>query len=248
MEHYLLRVGADTTPDGGGFRSRIFENRSFMFIPIPEKQDELIVCNALTYRDFKWGNNSIIPYLPQKLLPRKIWTNDPPDQTIHNDPEFTTFTYGSPKYNKNGTREKNYSSLLEIKNGDILTFYAAFSSDNTIMDGLYFFAYFVVDCVIEWGYSDNLSQDKQVLLRNNHHFIHKRRDQVVVIGSPKSRIFEKAILLSSSITDRERSNYYPCISIRENAKYKKPMNRSSLRRLPSEVAGLFKEYLDLHSS
>ncbi|MDP2973012.1 MAG: hypothetical protein Q8P64_27955 [Deltaproteobacteria bacterium] len=107
-----------------------------------------------------------------------------------------TFTYGSPKYNSKVMKEKNYNALLKMGNGDILAFYAAFSSDSANIDGLYFFAYFVVNCVIEYGCPDSLSQEKQALVRNNHHFIHKRSDQVVVVGFPdKSRVFEKAILL-----------------------------------------------------
>jgi hypothetical protein len=244
MKLYLLRVGADFTPNGGGFHSRIFKDRSYLFIPIPEKKENLITSKALTYRDFKWHNKAVIPYLP-----RKIWSDDPPDQFIHNDPEFVTFTYGSPKYNSKGMREKNYNALLEMEKGDILAFYAAFSGDSANIDGLYLFAYFVVNCVIEWSDPDGLSQEKQALVRNNHHFIHRRPNQVVVVGFPdKSRVFKKAILLSSRITDRRGSNYYPCLSIQQNlAGYNKSMNLSSLRNPPGiEVAGLFKDYLDLH--
>jgi hypothetical protein len=63
MNLYLLRVGADSTKAGGGFHSRIFEDRSFVFMPIPEEEKKLILSKALTYRDFKWNNRSIVPYL-----------------------------------------------------------------------------------------------------------------------------------------------------------------------------------------
>jgi hypothetical protein len=244
MNLYLLRVGADSTPAGGGFHSRIFEDRSFVFIPIPEKRDNLILSKALTYRDFKWNNSSVVPYLPPK-----IWSDYPPDQFIHNDPEFETFTYGSPQKNSKGKTEKNYNNILNMKEGDILSFYAAFSGDRADMNGLYFFAYFLVDCVIKYDCPDNLSQEEQALVRNNHHFIHKRQDQVVIVGKKhKSKVFKKAILLSSSSRpDRRGSNYYPCQSIRQNLdEYDKAMNLSSLRKPPGEVAGPFKEYLDLN--
>ena len=250
MKPYLLRVGADSTPAGGGFHSRIFENGAYMFIPIPEKKRNLILDKALRYRDF---NNSIVAYLPTHLYPRKMWTDDPPDQFTHNDPEFQTFTYGSPIYNQDnshGSKEKNYSALLKMEKGDILAFYAAFSRDGAIIDGYYFFAYFVIDCVIKYGLPDSLSQEKQALVRNNHHFIHKRQNQVVVVGCPNSsRVFNKAVLLSSRPTDvRKGNNYYPCQSIQEYlGKYEKSMNRSSVRN-PSWIGATFKEYLDLYGT
>jgi hypothetical protein len=254
MKSYLLRVGADSTPAGGGFHSRLLENECYVFIPIPEKKEKLILDKALRYRDFKWQNNSIVPYFPASLRPRETWPDEPPDQFIHNDPEFQTFTYGSPIYNRdnpNRGKEKNYSALLKMEKGDILAFYAAFSRDGTNIDGLYFFAYFIIDCVIKYDSLGSLRQEEQALVRNNHHVIHEQQHQIVVVGCPNSsRVFNKAVLLSSRPADaRKGNNYYPCKSIHEKlGKYDRAMNRSSLRRLPTEVAGSFKEYLDLHSS
>ncbi len=255
METYLLRVGADCTDVGGGFHSHILENGAYIFIPIPEKKENLILDNAYRYRDFKWRNNSIVTYLPAHLYPRKIWTDNPRDQFIHDDPEFKTFTYGSPKYNKdnpNGRVEKNYRALLKLntKKGGILAFYAAFSRDGATIDGYYFFGYFVIDCVIEWGNPDSLSQEEQALVKNNHHFIHKRPNQVVVVGCPNSsRVLNKAVLLSSRSTDvRKGNNYYPCRSIQKYlGEYNRSMNRSSLRN-PSWDGVTFKECLDLHGT
>jgi hypothetical protein len=186
----------------------------------------------------------VCPYLP-----RKIWICDPLDQFIHNDPEFVTFTYGSPKYNLKGTIEKNYTPLQNMEKGDILAFYARFSSNNASIEGLYFFAYFVVNCVVKYSSPDNLNQENQALVRNNHHFIHKRLDQVVVVGFPdQSKVFEKAVLLSSRHSDvRKISNYYPNRSIQEYfGLYDKAMNLSSLRNPPWDGV-TFKEYLDVHS-
>ncbi len=247
MKHYLLRVGADKDK-GGGFISPIFDDRSYKFIPIPDDKKDLILDRAITYKDFKWQNNSIVSFLPTRLSPRKVWPSRPLEQTIHNDPEFVTFTYGSPKYNQAGSKEKNYDTLLNMERGDILTFYAAFSSKDGKLDGLYFFAYFIIDTSICWGNLNELSQYDQVLVKNNHHFIHKRSNQVVVVGGPESRVLNKAVLLSLRTTDLKGTNYYPCVSIRENAKYSESMNMSSLRCLPGEVSNSFREYLDLHSA
>jgi hypothetical protein len=237
LKHYLLRVGADKDK-GGGFVSPIFEDMTYRFIPIPDDKNDLILDSAITYSDYRWQNKSIVSFLPARMSP---------DHFIHNDPEFTTFTYGSPKYRADGVKEKNYDALLRIDRGDILTFYAAFSSSDIKMNGLYFFAYFVVETIVHWGSIDDLSEYDQSLIRNNHHFIHRRQDQVVVVGSSNSRLFEKAVLLSSSKEDFKEKNYYPCKSIKENTGYEKAMNMSSLRCLPSDRACKFKEYLDVHS-
>ncbi|TET39675.1 MAG: hypothetical protein E3J65_03345 [Dehalococcoidia bacterium] len=253
MKPYLLRVGADSTPAGGKFYSHIFENGSYIFIPIPEKKEKLILGKARRYRDFEWRNNSIVPYLPTNLYPRKMWTDDPPHQFIHNDPEFQTFTYGSPMYNQdnsNGRKEKNYNTLLKMEKGDILAFYAAFSRDGANIHGYYFFAYFIIHCVIPYASTDSLSQEKQALVRNNHHFIHKRQNQVVVVGCPNnSRVFNEAVLLSLRPTDvRKGNNYYPCRSIQDClGKYDVAMNRSTVRK-PPWIGAAFKEHLDLHSA
>jgi hypothetical protein len=247
MNIYLLRVGADSTPAGGGFRSPIFPDSSFVFMPIPEKECNLILSKARTYRDFKWNNISVVQYLP-----RKIWKVAPRDQFIHNDPEFETFTYGSPRYNSNGNTEKNYKSILKMQGGDILAFYAAFlgeRNNRNDMDGLYFFAYLIVDHVIEWDSPGDLRREEQALVRNNHHFIHKRPNQVVIVGKrDKSKIFKKAILLSSSKTDRRGANYtnyYPCQSIKQILDgYYASMNFSSIRKPPIKEAAAFKDYLD----
>ena len=253
MKPYLLRVGADSTEDGGGFHSRIFENRSYIFMPIPERKERLILDKALRYRDYRWQGNSIVPYLPPNLRPRKVWADNPTDQFIHDDPEFHTFTYGSPIYNQdnpNGRKEKNYGTLPKMEEGDILVFYARFSKDGTSTDGLYFFAYFVIQCVIEYDSPDSLCEEKQTLVRNNHHFVHKRQNQIVVVGCPNSsRVLNKAVLLSSCPLDiRRGGNYYPCMSIKEHlGEYDRAMNRSSVRK-PPWIGASFKEYLDFHGT
>jgi hypothetical protein len=243
LKPYLLRVGADSTYIGGGFHGRVFEDRSYIFIPIPEAHENLRLDKALKYRDYIWQNKSVIPYLPQK-----IWTENAPEQFIHNDPEFVTFTYGSPKYNSKGTLEKNYSGLCNIEHGDILAFYARFSSEAVVLEGLYFFAYFIVDCPITFGEPESLGEEKQALIRCNHHFIHHRSDQVVVVGLPDNcKVLNKAVLLSSKQSDiRGVSNYYPNSSLqRYLGPYDKAMNLSSLRN-PLWDGAAFKQYLDFH--
>lgn len=244
MNLYLLRVGADSTKLGGGFYSHICpDSKSYIFIPIPDEEKYLVKQEARTYRDYRWRNHLVCEYLPDRIQNRYI----------HNDPEFKTFTYGSPKCNQDGSGEKNYRTLAEImKKGDMLTFYAAFTSNGRDIEGYYFFAYFIVDRAITFGNPDDLEEEDKDLVKNNHHFIHRKKlpNQVIVKGyrdPEKSRLFQRAVLLSSPKDGREGRNYCPCETIRKMLSYEKSMNMSSIRRfnnLTECQIARFRQYLD----
>lgn len=242
---YLLRVGVDRTY--GGFHSPIFRDLSYLFIPIPD--NNVIKEKSITYSEYKWNYHSILPYIPEKM--REKYSS----YTIHNDPEFITFTYGSPRYNQKGNIEKNYKRLKNTNKNDLLVFYAGFSDvsgeSNDLISGLYFFAYFVIDQIIEYSTFDSFREDQKNCISNNHHYIHEWNDQVIVVSNrEKSRVFEKAVLLSSKKYDRKGSNYYPCEEIEKIlGGYKKALNRSSLREFnQSSMQKEFKDYLDNKSA
>ena len=242
---FLLRVGVDFTY--GGFRSPIFRDLSYLFIPIPD--NNVIKDRSIKYSEYKWKNRSILPYIPEKM--REKYSS----YTIHNDPEFITFTYGSPKYNQKGKIEKNYKKLKNLKKNDLLVLYAGFSDAsekiNDRISGLYFFAYFVIDQIIEYSTFDSFKEDQKNRISNNHHYIHEWNDQVIVVSDrEKSRVFKKAVLLSSKKYDIKGSNYYPCEEIEKILwDYKKALNRSSLREFnQSSIQKEFKDYLDNKST
>lgn len=246
MNLYLLRVGADSTKLGGGFFSRIYPDRSYIFIPIPNDKNNLDMQKPRpkTYHNYIWNNQSVLNYLPPRIQ------KAPNQYYVHNDPEFKTFTYGSPKFHKGKKIEKNYNKLAGMKEDDMLAFYAAFTSNGRDIEGYYFFAYFIIGRrAITFCDPDELTKKKKDLVKNNHHFIHgkKRPNQVIVKGHPKkSRVFERAILLSSP-KYRKKSNYFPCPFIRDLlGGYKSSMNMSSIRKIPLCKDGIdkFKEYLD----
>jgi hypothetical protein len=237
LKLYLLRVGADSTVGGGDFFSRIHDNLgTYTFIPIPiSGKEKRIEGKSISYKDYKWIHQNV----DISLFPC-------PEQFIHNDPEFETFTYGSPHYtyDKQGNKitEKNYKKLSEkIKKDDVLAFYAAFSKDGIQVDGLYLFAYFIVKCVVCWTTIAKLNEAEKEIVKNNHHFIHEMPDQVVIVGKPgESRLLGKAVLISSR-KDCRNGNYYPC---KDKPKvlgdYSKALNRSSLRTInePVEITQL----------
>ncbi len=238
---HLLRVGVDFTY--GGFHSPIFRDLSYLFIPIPD--NNVIKDSSITYSEYKWNDHNIVPYIPEKM--REKYSS----YTIHNDPEFITFTYGSPRYNSNGNIEKNYKKLKNLKKNDLLVFYAGFSDvsgeNNDVISGLYFFAYFVIDQIIEYSTFESPREDYKNHILNNHHYIHKWNDQVIVVSNcEKSQVFEKAVLLSSKRYDRKDSNYYPSEEIEKIlGGYKKALNRSSLREFnQSSIQKELKDYLD----
>jgi len=244
MGLYLLRVGADSTKAGGGFWSHIFPNKSYVFIPIPECETYLEAQKAITYQNYNWNNRSVIDYLPKRIR------NAPNEYYIHDDPEFQTFTYGSPQLDPRG-REKNYAKLSGTRKGDMLTFYAAFTQNCTNIEGYYLFAYFIVDRAVSLN---ELTSEDMNLVKENHHFIHRcklSQNQVIVKGCPEqSRVLKRAVLLSSREYDRKGVNYYPCQSVRRMLGcYYKSMNRSSMRKidLPEKDILQFKQYLDKNS-
>lgn len=230
---YLLRVGADKTY--GGFYSPIFENREYLFIPIPG--DSVYKENGITYSEYQWNGRSALPYVPEKLR----------FHTVHNDPEFLTCTYGSPKRSKNGI-EKNFRKLKGLQEDDLLVFYAGFEDvTNSGLTGYYFFAYFNVEQSIYYSDVRTLTDEQRALMGHNHHVIHKWNNQVVVVGNKeKSKVFEKAVCLCLGERDRRGSNYYPCEEITELlGGYDKSMNMSSLREFESpSIKNEFKAYLD----
>jgi len=243
---YLLRVGADSSKVGGCFCSPIFEDRTYLFVPITITETEKVIPDkTVTYGNYKWNGMSVLEYIPPAIAM----------QPVHNDPEFSTFTYGSPRYVKyaRGNREeKNYNKLKSMNPGDILVFYAAFKnvlpSRNDSMNGLYycFFSYFVVQKAVCYSDPSLIEEEYKQSVAGNHHFIHNYRDQVIIVGDrDKSRVLNKAVLLSSP-QDRCESNYYPSRSMSQKlGGYYKALNRSSLRRMLSpNIALPFKEYLD----
>jgi hypothetical protein len=238
MNLYLLRVGADTN-----FYSHKNEDGSYIFIPIPDDENNLVTDLARTYQNCTWNGILVRNHLTERILTKYI----------HDDPEFKTFTYGSPEFNtkgKTGRAEKNYRTLLQMQKGDILVFYAAFTQNGTDIEGYYFFGYFIVDRAVNLK---KLTNEEMDLVKGNHHFIHRCKllpqNQVIVKGGPEqSRVLKRAVLLSSRENDRQGGNYRPCQDVRRIlGGYCKSMNRSSIRKFCQPgIVQSFRQYLDKH--
>lgn len=198
MKAALLRVGIDT--GSGGILSPIFDDNSFEFLPIPEYYNLKHIKSPL---DEKRTYSTLIGRcgIPMIEYFREGANKEKHRNCIvHVDPEFETFTYGDPCFNK--------GSLKDLNNGDYLIFYAGLKGygKNEPRKGLYVIGYFEVD------YSVVISDIKQYSevagdFSNNFHVRHqaifqrdvstkRNKGLKLVKGTDKSRLLKYAYKIS----------------------------------------------------
>ena len=107
MKVVLLRVGIDS--GSGGCQGPLFRDDSFEYVPIPDYYAETYGCGEETRT---YGNTIGRQgrYLAEYLHPRLL------GRPMHLDPEWKTFTYGTPS--------QPQSRLRSLEKGDLLVFYA----------------------------------------------------------------------------------------------------------------------------
>ena len=181
MNIVLLRVGIDT--GCGGILGPLFEDNTFEFIPIPDSSNS----SKLTYGSMVGRKGKpFVSYFPQS------WQTKMQNQAVHNDPEFKSFTYGDP------CRPKR--SLRELKQGDLLVFYAGLKGWSVNIDAaLYIIGYFEIDQV---GIASSFARADLKLFAENAHLEPKcfrrfdKKDLVLIKGTDNSKLLMKAIKLS----------------------------------------------------
>lgn len=104
---FIINAGANTTSP---LQSPVFDDGKFEFVPIPE-YTPMNSNEILSFADLRQFNYPDKPFL---ALYSKVSIS--PDDKIHSDPEFLTFTYGD------NTRQKG--NLQDIREGDYLFFLA----------------------------------------------------------------------------------------------------------------------------
>ena len=188
MKVAMVRVGIDT--GSGGAHGPLFRDGSFEFIPIPD---------GLGIDDRTYSNtsgrcgNKLVEFLPGSLQARMA------NQSMHVDPEFSTFTYGDPTPPKAGLRH--------LRVGDMLVFYCGLQgSDFESPPALYLAGYFEVEAA---GQAKDFSErELRTLFSENFHVRHRdvfeqQKDKLVLVkGSAKSRLLNKGVLLSTTGRDR----------------------------------------------
>jgi putative DNA base modification enzyme with NMAD domain len=134
MRAVLVRVGADTTLDGGGWNAPVnSRNGLFAYVPIPESR-QIRPGGERPYWLFEEAVSAHGRTLPRHLLGRNA----------HVDPDFEHLTYGHPK-----TRARR---ILELGRGDLLVCYSGLQDITRERPLVYaLIGLLVVDEVIEAG-------------------------------------------------------------------------------------------------
>lgn len=197
MNVVLLRVGIDT--GSGGIHSPLFQDGTFEFIPIPDGHgvDERTYGNTVgrTARRF-------VGYFPEAKRQSAA------AQSMHVDPEFTTFTYGDPTPPKRG--------LKKLRAGDLLVFYAGMEGWGWTQEpALYLAGYFEV---AHAGFAPAMGE--KTVRRHfaaNFHVRHPsvyedQRDRLLLIGGGAgSRLYSRAHRLGGRVL-RDDGSYWQIIS------------------------------------
>jgi hypothetical protein len=188
MKIAMLRIGIDT--GSGGIHGPLFQDGSFEYIPIPDgcRVDERTYGNTKGRKGPK-----LVEYFP------RYRQAEVRNQSMHVDPEFTTFTYGDP------TRPK--AGLRRLEKGDMLIFYCGLEGwDFKSEPSLYLMGYFEIQAA---GKASEFSSDEiRWLFAENFHVRHQSIYErqgaglVLVKGSERSRLLKKAKLMSDMGQDR----------------------------------------------
>lgn len=187
MKVALLRVGIDT--GCGGMDGPLFADGSFEYVPIPDSSglDERTYGNQTAPDGRPWV--TFFPLQRQSAMQA---------QSVHLDPEFTTFTYGDPTTPKAGLRH--------LECGDLLVFYAGLRGfDHVTPPALYLIGYFEVDFA---GYAKNFTPSQLADCQANFHVRHeailrKQLESLVLVkGGPSSRRLTRAVKISATGQDR----------------------------------------------
>jgi hypothetical protein len=187
MKIALLRVGIDS--GSGGMDGPLFADGTFEYVPIPDSTglDKRTYGNHLT----RTGHPLSDFFPPSRQTAMR-------SQSMHLDPEFTSFTYGDPTSPKAGLRH--------LAAGDLLVFYAGLRGYGCdLPQGLYLIGYFEIAFA---GIAREMAEEQVSACRENFHVRHEtvfrqQRDRLVLVkGGFGSRLLTKAVKISVVGQDR----------------------------------------------
>lgn len=188
----IINVGANAA--SGPFKSPIFEDRTFEFVPIKARNPETTV-GFDTFAEFKSFNGRPIDFIKKKYL----------SESMHNDPEFVTHTYGD-KPNK-----PRAFNLRWLNKGDTLYYLARlvkWDKGTWRKAGFYLIGKLVLDKVIE---KSELEMNPKLIptVQNNSHVKRWKikpeaepSNFFVLVGSDKSKRFVHAVPFDRNIVQK----------------------------------------------
>lgn len=168
---------ASRSNDPNGRGKVDLEDRTFEYIPIPEKKETIV--DVPSYSDLEWLDNA-------KLKEK--------DVAVHLDPEFDTYTYG---HIKRGFGDMN--SLLGLNEGNYLFFHSTLVSSQNLNRWLTaIIGYFEIEETIDCREVSANEIRALSRFKNNAHI--KRKEpgvDLLISGTDNSELLEKCIPLSS---------------------------------------------------
>ena len=183
MNIAMFRVGIDT--GSGGIHGPVFSNNNFEFIPIKGADNKYTYGNTIGRH-----KRYLIDYFPRHKQKNMR------DVQMHNDPEFSTFTYGDPN-----TGKHRLANLL--KEGDIVIFFSGLEGWGSYhsLPAIYIIGYFVVSLAIHAKDYDDAFINKHfgnnAHVRNPKRYNQDKPSLVLIKGHQKeSCLFEEAICIS----------------------------------------------------
>ncbi len=201
-EIIIINVGANK--NHSGLISPLYEDGSFLFMPIPEegkepdaKKDLFPGCPTLpTYRDFI-KDQKVWQYISDRYLEKRV----------HNDPEFGTFTYGDNPETIAIAKAANLKKHLRQDEGDLLFFFAGLTlvrnSKKTDDYHFYFVGFFEI-CNILKHVTQKLTEEELKIFGQNAHVKRGQADRKffnqfwVWKGSNNSQLFLRQCLLTKN--------------------------------------------------
>ncbi len=165
----------------------IFEDNSFVFIPIPEGDE--VTEDGITYENLNLGK----------------WMREP-ELHAHNDPEFETFTYGDYSY------KPSKGNLTRAERGDYLVFFSSFQKlkNNKATDdcGFFIIGYFELEEIYNFDEILDNSSEEEInefakKVANNAHFKRVYDESFTIWqGSKNSKKLKKGIPLNAELVKK----------------------------------------------
>ncbi len=166
MKILFLRVGIDR--GCGGTLSPLFEDGTFEYVPIPDKEDMVAPDRGVRYNNLLCRHGGTMErYAHQNCY-------------AHYDPEFESMTYGEPNAPKR-------NQLLSLNHGDYLVFYAGFQGEQIEKGACFVIGYFVVNAVYLPPIDEAWPPQSLAHLHRNAHFRRKSAEASLVVVEGDSR-------------------------------------------------------------